>query len=392
MEKQKRKREEYELRQIGVLDGVRVVAILLVVWYHFWQQSWIIPVAGPVNLDWLVRNGAIAVDMMILLSAFCLFLPYARNMMYGGEYPSTGDFYWRRIARIVPSYYVILFIVLFLFAIPMNEYAGVSEMLQDLIPHLVFLHNWFPASSVFTHLNGAMWTVGVIVQFYVVFPLLAKAFQRKPLVTYGAMTLVGLVSSFLISSNFDNLNQMLYVNNTLTFFSVYANGMLGAWLYISWTREHKRTRQEGIFFTLIALTCLWIFKILCEHRTYSGSEAKWQLDYRYLLSLVFLILIISIILSARWFRVLWDNKVMHFLAGISFNLYLCHQYIAVKLKEFHIPFWEGDTPPNQLGDEVWQWKYLLLCIVISFAVAVAMTYLVEKPVAKWIRKIVQEKN
>lgn len=392
MEKQKRKREEYELRQIGVLDGVRVVAILLVVWYHFWQQSWIIPVAGPVNLDWLVRNGAIAVDMMILLSAFCLFLPYARNMVYGGEYPSTEDFYWRRIARIAPSYYVILFIVLFLFAIPMNEYAGVSEMLQDLIPHLVFLHNWFPASSVFTHLNGAMWTVGVIVQFYVVFPLLAKAFHRKPLVTYGAMTLVGLVSSFLISSNFDNLNQMLYVNNTLTFFSVYANGMLGAWLYVSWTKEHKRTRQEGIFFTLIALTCLWVFKILCEHRTYSGSEAKWQLDYRYLLSLVFLVLIISIILSARWFRVLWDNKVMHFLAGISFNLYLCHQYVAVKLKEFHIPFWEGDTPPNQLGDEVWQWKYLLLCIVVSFVVAVAMTYLVEKPVAKWIRKIVQEKN
>ncbi|MBO5487969.1 MAG: hypothetical protein J5988_13775, partial [Eubacterium sp.] len=94
MEKRKRKREEYELRQIGVLDGVRVVAILLVVWYHFWQQSWIIPVAGPVNLDWLVRNGAIAVDMMILLSAFCLFLPYARNMVYGGEYPSTEDFYW----------------------------------------------------------------------------------------------------------------------------------------------------------------------------------------------------------------------------------------------------------------------------------------------------------
>ena len=392
MEKRKRKREEYELRQIGVLDGVRVVAVLLVVWYHFWQQSWIIPVAGPINLDWLVRNGAIAVDMMILLSAFCLFLPYARNMVYGGESLSVREFYWRRVARIVPSYYVILFLILFLFAIPMNEYAGRDAMLSDLIPHLVFLHNWFPASSVFTHLNGAMWTVGVIVQFYVVFPLLAKAFQRKPLITYGVMTLTGLVSSFLISSNFDNLNQMLYVNNTLTFTSVYANGMLGAWLYISWTKERKRTRQEGIFFTLTALVCLWVFKILCEHRTYSGSETKWQLDYRYLLSLVFLILIISIILSARWFRVLWDNKVMHFLAGISFNLYLCHQYVAVKLKEFHIPFWEGDTPPNQLGDEVWQWKYLLLCIVVSFVVAVAMTYLVEKPVAKWIRKIVQEKN
>lgn len=30
-------------RHIDVLDGVRVFAIGLVAWYHFWQQSWLTP-------------------------------------------------------------------------------------------------------------------------------------------------------------------------------------------------------------------------------------------------------------------------------------------------------------------------------------------------------------
>ncbi len=384
MEKSNWKKEEYELHRIGVLDGVRAVAVLIVVWYHFWQQSWIIPAAGPVNLDWLPRNGAIAVDMMVLLSGFCLFLPYARSMVYGDRTPSISDFYVRRAAWIMPSYYFALFLILFLFALPLREYANSAELLKDFVPHLFFVHNWFPASALSTHLNGVLWTVGVMVQFYLIFPFLAEFFQKRPIITYWSMTVVGLISSFLISYNFDNLNQMLYVNHTLTFTSVYANGMLGAWVYVSYTKNRKRTRPEGLLFTVIALACLWLYKILCVHRMNYCSDTKWQVDYRFLLSLLFLIFVISTILSLRWFRFLWDNKIMHFLAEISFQLYICHQYIAVKLKEFRIPFWEGDIPPNQSGDESWKWKYLILCIVVSFVVAIAMTYLVEKPAAKWI--------
>ncbi len=89
---------EYEITHIGVLDGIRVLAIGLVAWYHFWQQSWLMPITENVNLDWLVRNGAILVDMMIVLSGFCLFLPYAREMVYGvkGRSPfSQGSFMLR---------------------------------------------------------------------------------------------------------------------------------------------------------------------------------------------------------------------------------------------------------------------------------------------------------
>lgn len=377
---------DYELHHIGVLDGIRAVAILVIVWYHFWQQSWIMPVIGPVNLDWLPRNGSILVDMMILLSGFCLFLPYARQMVYGERTDSIGAFYIKRVARIAPSYYVAVIIALII-ALVAGEYTGGSEILKDLIPHLTFLHNWFDVSLQGTHLNGVLWTVAVEVQFYILFPFLARFFMKKPFVTYWGMTLVGLISSFLISYQFGTINQGLFVNNTLTFASVYANGMLGAWAYVSMTKNRERRPAEGAFFTAAALACIWLFKILCEHRMTYGSETKWQVDYRYLLSLVFLVFLVSTIMASGWFRVIWDNRVMRFLAGISFNLYICHQYIAVKLKDMRVPPWEGDVPPNQLGDTGWQWRYMILCVTASFAVAIAMTYLVEKPAARLIRNI-----
>ena len=84
-----------------------------------------------------------------------------------------------------------------------------------------------------------------------------------------------------------------------------------------------------------------------------------------ILHFLFIIFIISSILSIKYYRFLSENKLMKFIAVISFNLYIYHQFIAVKLKEFRIPYWTGDTPPNFLGDVKWQWTYFLLCILIN---------------------------
>ena len=117
-----------------------------------------------------------------------------------------------------------------------------------------------------------------------------------------------------------------------------------------------------------------------------GLEQRWQVDMRYLLSFVFLAIVFGLMLSMKWFQKIWDNRVMAFLAGISFNFYICHQYLAVKLKEFRIPGWEGEELPNFTGDVAWQWKYTILCFTLSLVIATILTYGVEKPVAKWILK------
>lgn len=384
--------EYYKTDHIDVLDGVRAVSILIVVWFHFWQQSWLMPIVGDFNIDWLPRNGAILVDMMILLSGFCLFLPYAKEMVYGIKAPTVSCFYVKRAARIMPSYYASVFIILFCFALPLGQYATGTDMWKDLTPHLFFVHNFFEESYQWTKLNGALWTVAVEVQFYLLFPLLARAFQKKPLLTYFFMIAVGLLSCHWISNHYDTLNQGMYVNHTLTFTSVFANGMLGAWAYISMTKNRPKNKAEQTLFFLLALGGMWLFKLMCQSRMSYSSATKWQIDYRFLLSLLFLLILISVIMADRYFHWLLGNRLMKFLAGISFNLYIWHQYLCVKLKEFRIPYWEGDTPPNQLGDKVWQWKYLLLSIAVSLVVAILMTYLVEKPLEKAILKLYNKRK
>ena len=40
----------------------------------------------------------------------------------------------------------------------------------------------------------------------------------------------------------------------------------------------------------------------------------------------------------------------------------------------------------------WQWQYTILCFALSLVVAIAMTYLVELPAAKVIKKCYQKKR
>ena len=69
----------YDTKHLKVLEGIRALAILIIVWYHFWQQNWISPTIGSFSIDYIPRYGYLLVDMMILISGFCLFIPYARQ-------------------------------------------------------------------------------------------------------------------------------------------------------------------------------------------------------------------------------------------------------------------------------------------------------------------------
>lgn len=382
----------YQIHHIDVLDGVRAISILIVVWFHFWQQSWLMPIAGGFNIDWIPRNGALLVDMLILLSGFCLFLPYARCMVYNEPCPRPSLFYLRRAARILPSYYFSIIVALFLFALPLQEYHNNSFMWKDILTHITFTHNLLLDTLTGTKLNGVLWTVALEVQFYLLFPLLAKCFQKKPILTYCVMTMIGLISSSIISNHFGTIAQPLYVNYPLTFFSVFANGMLGAWTYVTITRNKNYVKAEEFFYLLMTIGGLLFYKILCDHHSAFPNGQQWQVKYRFILSLLYLLILFGVLMAQHIFRYLLGNRLMKFLAGISFNLYIWHQYIAVKLKELRIPYWEGTTPPNQLGDKPWMWKYMLLCITLSLATAILTTYLIEKPASTLIQNRTKKKH
>ena len=164
---------------IGILDGIRAYSILIVAGFHLWQQSWLqnlfpsnlLQFMGVRNfsLNWVPRTGYMFVDVMLLLSGFCLFLPYARQMTdpLAPEPDNLRTFFKKRAARILPSYYLCLLLYLIFWVRP-SDYANVKQYLQDIFAHLTFTQTFWPESYIGTKFPTALWTLGVEMQFYLV--------------------------------------------------------------------------------------------------------------------------------------------------------------------------------------------------------------------------------
>ena len=92
-------------------DLLRVGCTIAVAAYHIWQQSWLNPAFSlfglRVNLRNQVATGYLGVDLLLMLSGFLLYLPYA-----AGHTPDVRGFYRKRAARILPSYWFCLLIML----------------------------------------------------------------------------------------------------------------------------------------------------------------------------------------------------------------------------------------------------------------------------------------
>ena len=383
-----------DTKHIDVLDGVRALAVFGVLWFHFWQQNWIMPyidvpilakigLPGSISLLFLPRAGFLFVDWLLFLSAFCLFLPYARAALDQTPLPETRLFYQKRVARIVPSYAVSVLLIFFLVSIPSGAYRTVTEALKDLIPTLTFTQTFFPDVLIGTKINGVLWTAAIEMQFYVFFPWLARAFAKKPGWTYLGMLALSLAYLWGFALR-DPDSIRLTVNQLPAFFGVFANGMAFAYLFTLAGKHLRRSPQLSALALVALITAVVLLVQMMSAAPETNPVQIWQAQHRYSLSLVFAVITVSAALTFSGIRWLFSNKLMQFLSLISYNVYIWHQWLAVKLKEWKIPYWTGDNPPNMTGDTRWQWTYTALILIGTFALAIAATYLIEHPAAKRI--------
>src|SRR5205085_8585452 len=154
---------------IKVLDGVRGIAVLMVVVFHVnrvsgdnlwdWQTN---PLASSVS-----TAGGTGVTLFFVLSGFLLFMPFAKALLFKTSWPLARVFYLRRVLRIIPAYYVSLFLIIVFFH---PEYFQRNH-LQDLVLFLTFFMD--SSHRTFRMLNGPYWTLATEWQFYMILPLIA---------------------------------------------------------------------------------------------------------------------------------------------------------------------------------------------------------------------------
>jgi peptidoglycan/LPS O-acetylase OafA/YrhL len=176
-----------EVGEIPGIEGLRGVAVLWVVLFHFLVLRPEDPASHAIlatPLASLAANGYLGVDLFFLISGFLLSLPWFVHAAQHREPPPALAFYRRRFWRIVPAYYVQLAV---LFALVLPALHGVRYWRSDLwvdlynvAAHALFLHNTTPLTSGSMQANGALWTLAVEAQFYVLLPFAMRAVVRWP--------------------------------------------------------------------------------------------------------------------------------------------------------------------------------------------------------------------
>ncbi|NVO12667.1 MAG: acyltransferase [Rhodoplanes sp.] len=152
------------LAHLPALDGLRAVAVMLVLWVHlpFVQGSVIAKAFWSVGQA--IRAGYIGVDLFFVLSGFLITRILLDERVRTGSI-SLRVFYTRRALRIFAIYY--LCVAVYVLAFPFD-----GEALLSLVTYTFnYYHPFNPTPNPLEH----TWSLAVEEQFYIVWPALIAA-------------------------------------------------------------------------------------------------------------------------------------------------------------------------------------------------------------------------
>jgi peptidoglycan/LPS O-acetylase OafA/YrhL len=175
-------------RLIPAVDGLRFLAIALVVVYHI--EGFVrIRVTGrddpgldqqlmKTELHQWFSLGYVGVPLFFMISGFILSLPFARHYLAGHRKPSIKSYFLRRLTRLEPPMIFFLLGSTILFGFSYSTLAS-----------LFYSHLFFFGTG-----NGVLWSLEVEAQFYLLAPLLAVVFAlRSVALRTGVIVLVMIV-------------------------------------------------------------------------------------------------------------------------------------------------------------------------------------------------------
>jgi len=174
-------------QRFPALDGLRGIAILLVLIFHSLDiQVDAIPFPA---LHALAISGWTGVSLFFVLSGFLI-----TGILLDGPRSGRGlgNFYARRALRILPLYYVTLFI--FFYLIPRGPFPELAWHDEHQLLYWTFLQNWAVAArgSFLDSPNlNHLWSLNIEEQFYLFWPLLVFGLGRRRLLWLCGALIVG---------------------------------------------------------------------------------------------------------------------------------------------------------------------------------------------------------
>ncbi len=307
-------------KRIPELDGIRGMAILLVLAYHYISVS-IPPDAGPgfLFVRQIFSKGWSGVDLFFVLSGF-LITGILIDKRDSKNYFKI--FYFRRINRIFPLYF---FFLLVFFVIQKYESSwgifspGLFSNTIPFSPYLLFLQNFTMAlhGTFGNEYLAVTWSLAIEEQFYLILPLLVRFSHPKRL----PLNFIFFISiPLILRATIGSGGHFGFVLTPWRMDSLFLGSLLAVIIRSSKIMEFI---QGYIIWVKSALLLIFIF-LLCG----SFTEEVGTLNHLFTFGLFYTILLFLAIIDKKFVlsRIL-RNKVLKIIGTISFGIYIFHQFI-----------------------------------------------------------------
>jgi peptidoglycan/LPS O-acetylase OafA/YrhL len=178
------------------LDGLRGLAILLVVAYH--NSDMFSAIGGVMRVPALVAGaGWFGVQLFFVLSGFLI----THNLLKSrGATNYLSAFFARRVLRIFPLYYSTLLMFLVVLPLVVVLPVGIAKTYKDQIWLWVFLSNWNTSSGGGVYWFPHYWSLAIEEQFYLVWPFVIAGFSERllwPILAFVIVTAIAIRSMWL---------------------------------------------------------------------------------------------------------------------------------------------------------------------------------------------------
>lgn len=301
-----------KLTHLPALDGVRGIAALMVMVFHYWQGRGLEHLGIPARLSKVAVFGQTGVDLFFVLSGFLI----TRILIYTREQPHYfRNFYGRRVLRILPLYY--LYLGIFFFILPFIDKTGIAPFSQT-------WWYWFYAQNVpdtFTRLSAYgplhYWSLAVEEHFYMVWPFLVFLVSARTL-TWLSAGVIGMSIAVRAFFVFGLKVGVFYF--TLCRMDALAFGALLACLEATGKLDGFR-KTLGVVLGALLLPLIIAWLLLSG----SGADLLQVLKFSFVGLIYFAVLgLVVLYKDTLWVGRLFGNRVLRWVGKISYGLYVYH--------------------------------------------------------------------